>query len=74
MGNKIRFCPCNQLTRESELKEKLRNMPNTEVEDHKCLNYCGQCLVEPFALVNGKNITGYTDHELMNNIYQYLGE
>lgn len=74
MGNKVRFCPCNQLTSASELKVKLREMPDTVVEDHRCLNYCGQCLVEAFALVNGKNIRGCSDHDLMKNIFHYLGE
>ncbi|KNB70418.1 hypothetical protein ADS79_15880 [Brevibacillus reuszeri] len=74
MGNKIRFCPCNQLTCASEMKEMLRSRPDTVVEDHKCLNFCGQCLVEGFALVNGRNITGCTEQELMNNIFHYLGE
>ncbi|MEH7177791.1 DUF1450 domain-containing protein [Neobacillus vireti] len=60
MNIKVKFCPCNFEDELETTKEKLRVREDLEVIEERCLLYCGQCLMEPFAIVNGKNVV--TDH------------
>ena len=70
----VKFCPCNFEDDLYEVKEQLMQIPNVEVIEERCLLYCGQCLVQPFALVNGRNIVSDTVDELFANIVEHIGE
>ena len=72
MNFKIRFCPCNAYSKDSPIKDHLRDLPDTELTDGTCLNYCGQCLISPFAIINGKNIVSETDLEVMGKILEFM--
>lgn len=67
-----KFCPCNFEGELDEVKDKLGDLPNVEVIDDRCLNYCGQCLIQPYALINGENITADTADELLEKVLNYI--
>lgn len=52
----VKFCPCNFEDELEVTKGKLREIRDLEVIEETCLLFCGQCLIQPFALVNGENI------------------
>ncbi|MCT8139210.1 DUF1450 domain-containing protein [Anaerobacillus sp. CMMVII] len=72
MTVKIKFCPHNFKGELNDLINYLKQLENVIVADDLCLNYCGQCLVHPFALINGKNITGKSVAELQQKVVEYL--
>lgn len=71
---KVKFCPCNFEYELEATKGKLMERGDVEVIEERCLLYCGQCLMEPFALVNGKNIVTDKPEELYEKINQYITE
>jgi len=71
---KVKFCPCNFEDELETTKGKLRERGDLEVIEERCLLYCGQCLLEPFALVNGKNIVTDEPEKLYEKINQYVSE
>ncbi|MEH7342379.1 DUF1450 domain-containing protein [Bacillus sp. JJ1532] len=74
MSIKVKFCPCNFEDELEETKDKLRERRDLEVIEERCLLYCGQCLIKPFALVNGKNIVTDIPEKLYEKIDQYVTE
>lgn len=72
MNIKVKFCPCNFEDDLESTKEKLREQGDIEVIEEKCLLYCGQCLIEPFALVNGKNIVTDEPEKLYEEIVNHV--
>lgn len=54
------------------MKGKLIERTDLEVIEERCLLYCGQCLMEPFALINGENIVADDPDELYKKIDQYV--
>ncbi|KAF0824656.1 DUF1450 domain-containing protein [Cytobacillus firmus] len=74
MAIKVKFCPCNFEDELEGIKEKLRQRSDLEVIEDRCLLYCGQCLIEPFALVDGRNIVTDDPVKLLTAIEQYVAE
>ncbi len=74
MGIDVKFCPCNFEDDLEFIKEQLMERSDLNVIEEQCLLYCGQCLVEPFALVNGENIAADEADELLVKIEHYLDE
>ncbi|GED31553.1 DUF1450 domain-containing protein [Brevibacillus centrosporus] len=72
MEHIIKFCPCNFERQLCEIKDRLRQLPNVTVTDERCLNYCGQCLEKPFALLHKKNVVGDTAEELYRLLVENL--
>lgn len=72
MSFHVKFCPNNYENEIEQVKGKLIKVPNVEIIDDFCILYCGQCLAQPFALVNGKNIVGNTADELFTNVIEYM--
>jgi uncharacterized protein YuzB (UPF0349 family) len=68
----VKFCPNNSKNELQEVKIHLKKLPNINVIEDECLNYCGQCIVQPFSLINGKNITCDAVNELYPNIIEYI--
>lgn len=64
----VEFCTQNYETGSSEVREKLKQDSTIKVIEHECLNYCGDCYLQPFAMVNGKKITADTADELVEKI------
>lgn len=67
-----KFCPCNFEGELDEVKDQVGNLPNVEIVDDRCLNYCGQCLIQPYALINGENIVADTADELLEKILNHI--
>jgi uncharacterized protein YuzB (UPF0349 family) len=72
MRTELKFCPLNFKNELSTLKNNVKQLPTVDVVDDKCLNYCGQCLVQPFALIDGKNICADSPRQLYEKIADYL--
>ncbi|MCS0824643.1 YuzB family protein [Cytobacillus firmus] len=68
----VKFCPCNFDVELEPTKENLRKNCNLVVSDEKCLLYCGQCLIEPFVIINGKNIAAEDPDILYEGIIKYI--
>jgi uncharacterized protein YuzB (UPF0349 family) len=68
----VKFCPHNYKNELRELKNVLKQLPNVIVTEDVCLNYCGQCLVQPFTLINGKNIASDGVDALYQKIVKHL--
>ncbi|RLJ75385.1 YuzB family protein [Salisediminibacterium halotolerans] len=70
----IEFCMSNIASGSKDAFEKLDNDPDLDVIEYGCLSFCGQCARMKFALVNGEMVTGQTNDELVENVYQFLEE
>ncbi len=68
----IKFCPLNFKKELLETKQNVKQLTDISVYDSKCLNYCGQCIVQPFSVVNGKNIVCDKPDELYGKILEQL--
>ncbi|MEH6945590.1 DUF1450 domain-containing protein [Bacillus sp. JJ634] len=72
MEIEVKFCPCNFEDDMESIKEQLMERSDVNVIEERCLLFCGQCLVEPFALVNGQNIGANNVDELLEKIEHYI--
>ncbi|MEK3669042.1 MULTISPECIES: YuzB family protein [unclassified Paenibacillus] len=52
----IEFCASNIGHGTEKLKNKLEQNPEYDVVEYGCLNNCGQCYLQPFAMVDGEII------------------
>ncbi|WP_003321556.1 DUF1450 domain-containing protein [Alkalihalobacillus alcalophilus] len=68
----MKLCPNNASAQSNTLKNQLNNLPSINIVEKQCLNYCGQCIVEPFCLINGKNISSDTVENLYSSITKYV--
>ncbi|WP_166805826.1 DUF1450 domain-containing protein [Jeotgalibacillus sp. R-1-5s-1] len=74
MTHVVKFCPNNFTGELGETKQRVRECDDTEVVERLCLNYCGQCIVQPFAIVNGKGVFCDQVDELYPAIMNRLGQ
>ena len=70
----IEFCLSNLASGAQKAMEALERDPNLDIVEYGCLNSCGICANNLFALVNGEMVTGDTVEDLVDNIYQYLDD
>ncbi|WP_339061213.1 YuzB family protein [Tepidibacillus marianensis] len=70
----IEFCRSNYSWGTEQVKEKLEEDPDLEVMEYGCLGHCSQCLLRPFALVEGKFIDAGSPEELLFHIEEKLKE
>ncbi|TWI60111.1 YuzB family protein [Halalkalibacter nanhaiisediminis] len=70
----IEFCLSNLASGSQKAMEELEKDPNLDIIEYGCLNSCGNCAIELFALVNGEYVSGETSAELVENIYTFLEE
>ncbi|KON68052.1 DUF1450 domain-containing protein [Peribacillus butanolivorans] len=68
----VKFCPSNFEDELETMKDKLMECSGLEVIEDRCLLYCGQCLMQPFAVVNGVNIVANDPVELLEKIEEYV--
>ncbi|KZE54139.1 hypothetical protein AV540_07765 [Brevibacillus parabrevis] len=68
MVQTIKFCPCNLEGSLKWVRDEVRQLPEVQVIDERCVNYCGQCLEKAFALFNGKNVVGSDGQELLERL------
>ncbi|WP_127584839.1 YuzB family protein [Paenibacillus koleovorans] len=56
----VEFCASNMHNGSDAVMRRLEEDPSMDVIEYGCLGNCGQCYMEPYALVNGE-IVGASD-------------
>jgi len=72
----VEFCASNAASYTQVVIDALEQDPELDVDvlEYGCLGYCGECYLEPFALVNGKLVQAPTAEALLDKIKQVLKE
>lgn len=72
----VEFCSSNVSSYSKEVLDTLENDPTLDVDvmEYGCLGHCGECYMQPFALVNGEYVGADTQEELLDKIRQKLKE
>ncbi|WP_047150510.1 DUF1450 domain-containing protein [Aneurinibacillus tyrosinisolvens] len=68
----VEFCVSNLGIGSDSVKKILEEEDEVDVLEYGCLGNCGQCFVQPYALVNGTLISGATSHELLEAIKAHV--
>lgn len=70
----VEFCASNVSSYTKAVVEALENDPELDVDvlEYGCLGYCGECYMQPFALVNGNLLQAATAEELLEKIKSFL--
>ncbi|KQL46097.1 UDP-N-acetylmuramoylalanine--D-glutamate ligase [Brevibacillus choshinensis] len=72
----VEFCASNVSSYTQSVVDALENDPELDVDvlEYGCLGYCGECYMQPFALVNGNLVQAETAEELLTKIKNKLRE
>ncbi|CAJ1001458.1 MULTISPECIES: DUF1450 domain-containing protein [Bacillales] len=72
----VEFCASNVSSYTKHVMEALEHDPELDVDvlEYGCLGYCGECYMQPFALVNGELVQAATAEELLAAIKKKLQE
>lgn len=72
----VEFCASNVSSYTQSVVDALENDPELDVDvlEYGCLGYCGECYMQPFALVNGNLVQAETADELLSKIKTKLRE
>jgi uncharacterized protein YuzB (UPF0349 family) len=70
----VEFCVSNLQLGSETVKKILEEENEVDVLEYGCLGNCGQCFVQPYALVNGKLIAGKDAEELLASIKARIKE
>lgn len=70
----IEFCASNIGHGTEPLKQKLEQNLEYDVVEYGCLNNCGQCYLQPFAMVDGEIIEADSPEELEQAIEAAIQE
>lgn len=68
----IEFCVNNMHHGTDEIMAKLESNLEYDVIEYGCLGNCGECYMEPYALVNGEIIAARTTAELYDKIIKTI--
>ncbi|AMA71989.1 MULTISPECIES: YuzB family protein [Aneurinibacillus] len=68
----VEFCVSNLSLGSETVKKVLEEENEVDVLEYGCLGNCGQCFVQPYALVNGKLIAGKDAQELLAAIKDHI--
>ncbi|BAU26874.1 uncharacterized protein YuzB (UPF0349 family) [Aneurinibacillus soli] len=68
----VEFCASNLGIGSELAKKALEEEPDVDVLEYGCLGNCGQCFVQPYALVNGTLIVADTGEELLAAIRTHI--
>ncbi|WP_404456132.1 YuzB family protein [Virgibacillus necropolis] len=49
-----------------------KEFPEVAVLMNECLSFCGLCRLKPYALVNGKRVSGNTPEECLDKIREAI--
>ncbi|MBD2866916.1 MULTISPECIES: YuzB family protein [Paenibacillus] len=64
----VEFCTNNMHHGTDAVMRELEQNPDIDVIEYGCLGNCGQCYMEPYALVNGEIVPAETADELLQAI------
>lgn len=70
----VEFCTNNMHLGTDAVMKKLEENPELDVIEYGCLGNCGQCYVDPYALVNGEIVCAASPDELMEAILAKIKE
>lgn len=70
----VEFCTNNMHLGTDAVMKKLEENPELDVIEYGCLGNCGQCYVDPYALVNGEIVYAASPDELMEAILVKIKE
>ncbi|MGE5631653.1 MAG: DUF1450 domain-containing protein [Caulobacteraceae bacterium] len=71
--SEVKFCENNFDQGTDEIAERIESeFEDVAVIIEACLDYCGECAVGPFALVNDKFVQADTPEELYDKIVEKL--
>ncbi|AIG28362.1 DUF1450 domain-containing protein [Brevibacillus sp. 7WMA2] len=72
----VEFCSSNVISYTKTVMDALENDPDLDVDvvEYGCLGHCGECYMQPFALVNGDFITAETTDSLLTLIKEKIQE
>lgn len=70
----IEFCASNLGNGTEKLMKKLEQNPDYDVMEYGCLSNCGQCYMQPFAMLNGDIIEAESPEELEEAIVAKIQE
>ncbi|MGG3875089.1 YuzB family protein [Brevibacillus laterosporus] len=72
----VEFCSSNVISYTKTVMDALENDPDLDVDvvEYGCLGHCGECYMQPFALVNGDFITAETTDLLLTLIKEKIQE
>ncbi|MGG1553300.1 MULTISPECIES: YuzB family protein [Paenibacillus] len=70
----IEFCASNMHNGTDKVMKQLEQNPDYDVMEYGCLGNCGQCYMEPYALVNGEIIAAEDADSLLARIIQRIEE
>jgi uncharacterized protein YuzB (UPF0349 family) len=68
----VEFCASNFSLGSETVKKILEEEQEVDVLEYGCLGNCGQCLVQPYALVNGTLIAANDAQELLGAIKAHI--
>jgi len=68
----IEFCTNNMHHGTEKVLKQLEENPEYDVIEYGCLGNCGQCYMEPYALVSGEIVAARTSDELYEAILKKI--
>ncbi|NEW08473.1 YuzB family protein [Paenibacillus sp. SYP-B3998] len=70
----IEFCASNMHHGTDKVMKNLEQNPDFDVIEYGCLGNCGQCYMEPFALLNGEILAAESADHLLARILEKIKE
>jgi uncharacterized protein YuzB (UPF0349 family) len=70
----IEFCASNMHHGTDKVMKALEQNPDYDVIEYGCLGNCGQCYMEPYALLNGEIIAAESADLLQERILEKIKE
>ncbi|WP_027416347.1 YuzB family protein [Aneurinibacillus terranovensis] len=68
----VEFCVSNLANGTDVVKKALEEENEVDVLEYGCLGNCGQCFVQPFALVDGIIVAAATPEALLAAIKEHI--
>ncbi|WP_274363884.1 YuzB family protein [Paenibacillus thermotolerans] len=74
MRSIVEFCAGNMHNGTDRVMKRMKQTPGVDVIEYGCLGNCGQCYLDPYALVNGEIVSAETADELYEAIMAKIKE
>jgi uncharacterized protein YuzB (UPF0349 family) len=68
----VEYCVSNLAHGTEETFRKLEELPDVELMEYGCLDHCNDCLLFPYALVNGEMVAAETAESLYAKIVETI--
>ena len=70
----IEFCQANYSTGSDQVRDQLVDDPDLDADiiEYGCLGNCGQCFLQPYAMVNGDIVAGDSPADLLQKIKETI--